>query len=350
MEIHLPKIHRFSESLSWSIYGTSCDDVRYWAARFDHLSPRISSYLDAAHHEETSSNQQTVGVHGLNSHGVFKSPSPWKIHWINGNHFPSQRQIIIHDPKKLASLERRRKELSQVDLILAEDGIPQHLIEWGVVQSNTVCISPQDIDGIKTWIVEQIKIPPLAALILTGGKSERMGQDKALLDYHGTPQWHYLFQQAASLQLPVFISCKKEQQTFWKDQGLSVITDAYQDIGPLAGILSAMKAHPNYSWLVMACDMPNWNAEAMRQLISNRNVKAGATAFFNQERKWFEPLAAIWESDVEGPLHQWSWVSKCPRKFLNQIATQSLPLNGKNWVDNINDAIARDDWFKRQGG
>jgi molybdopterin-guanine dinucleotide biosynthesis protein A len=348
MEIQLPKIHRFSESLAWSIYGTTCDDVRYWADLFDQSSPRISSYLDAAHHEATSSNHQTAGVHGLSSHGVFKSPSPWKIHWINGNHFEGARQIVIHNPLKVASLEKRKNQLQQLDLVISQEGIPAHLVEWGVVQSGTVCISPHDLDGIKAWIVEQIKTPPLAALILTGGKSERMGEDKAMLDYHGMPQWQYLLEQATSLQLPVFISCKIEQQSFWKSQGLSVIIDAYHDIGPLAGILSAMKAHPNYSWLVMACDMPNWNTEAMQQLISNRNVKAGATAFFNQERKWFEPLGAIWESDVEGPLHQWSWVSKCPRKFLNQIATHSLPLNGKNWVDNINDAIARDEWFKRR--
>jgi len=349
MEIQLPKIHRTSESMSWAIYGTTCEDMQVWAARFVQLCPRISSYIDAIHQEVEAINQQTMCSKGVQMSSVFKSPSPWKIHWINGNHFPAEKQIVVHHPGKVDSLYKRRDQLTHLELIIAEEGIPPHLLEWGVVKPDTLCLSPSDTVGLTQWIEKQIPSPPLAALILTGGKSERMGTDKAILEYHGIPQWKYLRQQCEALDLPVYISCKKEQQDFWKHQGLNTVVDEFQDMGPMAGMLSAMRQYPPFSWLVMACDMPNWNAEAMQRLIKNRNVKAGATAFFNGDKQWHEPLAAIWEKDMEGPLYQWSWVSRCPRKLLNQISTHSVPLNGMHWVDNINDAVARNDWFKRQG-
>ncbi len=350
MDIQLPKIHRAAESLSWSIYGTTCEEVRKLAMVLMQLSPRISSYIDAEHQDGVVCNQQTMGLKGAQGNSIFKSPSPWKIHWINGNHFPAEKQIVIHDPKKIDSLFKRRNQLTHLSLVLSEEGIPPHLWDWGVVSPDTVCLSPADASGIAHWVEKEISISPMAALILTGGKSERMGTDKSMLEYHGIPQWKYLKRQCESLSLPFYISCNKEQQGFWTEQGLNTVVDEFQSMGPVAGILSAMKQHPEYSWLVMACDMPNWNADAMNQLIKNRNAKAGATAFFNEEKNWCEPLAAIWENDVEGPLHQWSWVSRCPRKFLNQLPTQSVHLNEKNWVDNVNDLAARNDWFKRQGG
>jgi molybdopterin-guanine dinucleotide biosynthesis protein A len=99
----------------------------------------------------------------------------------------------------------------------------------------------------------------------------------------------------------------------------------------------------------MACDMPNWNAQAIQHLIQHRNTKAGATAFWNAHRQWHEPLAAIWEADLEGRLMQWAFVSRCPRKFLHQFPTQSVDLKDNRWVENINDQEQRNNWIKPQG-
>ena len=349
MELRAPRMHKSALETSWALYGTSCEEIKKWATFFQQCSPRMSVYIDAAHHEQTIESSITAG-NGYNiTHSATLSPSPWKVHWINGNHFQSHKQIVIHDPKKLASLERRRDQLTQVDCIISAEGIPPHLLEWGVANAQTPCFAPHDIAAIEAWVRAQLAPLPVAGLILTGGKSERMGRDKAMLDYHGMPQWEYLKSQCELLDIPVFVSCKKEQQDFWSKKGVQVVVDQWPDMGPMAGILSAMKQQPMFSWMVMACDMPNWNAAAMRTLIENRKSQKGVTAFFNEEKKWHEPLGAIWESDIEGSLFQWSWVSACPRKFLHQIPTHSIEQNAHHWLDNINDPATRERWFKHQG-
>jgi molybdopterin-guanine dinucleotide biosynthesis protein A len=349
MEVIEPRIHKSALTTSWAIYGSSCEVIQKWAELFQTACPRISIYLDADHQEQTNPQGLTFGRgYALHSSHVV-SPSPWKVHWINGNHFSGPRQIIIHDPNKLPSLERRRAQLTQVDLVISNVGMPAHLLEWGVVSENTQCIAPEELELIHQWVQTQVPQPPLAALILTGGKSERMGEDKAMLEYHGIPQWKFLKMECEKRGLPVFVSCQKEQQDFWLSNGMEVVVDAWSNMGPIAGILSAMQLQPSFSWMVMACDMPNWNAAAMQSLIEHRKLQKGVTAFYNQEKKWHEPLGAIWESDIEGALFQWTWVAKCPRKFLNHIPIQSIPLTDQDWLDNINDPISREHWLKRRG-
>jgi molybdopterin-guanine dinucleotide biosynthesis protein A len=350
MEVNSPRIHRNAESTSWAIYGTTCERIRDWVNRFMTAAPRWSCYLDAEHQEQTIGfNNITMGSGYHTSMMNGASPSPYKVHWINGNHFAGPRQIVIHDEAKIASLQRRKDQLTRLDLVISNDGFPSHLMEWGKVDEHTMCLHPDDEEGWVKWIHKQLKPLPLAALILTGGKSSRMGEDKAFLNYHGLPQWAYVKQQCEAAGLPVWISCRADQEAHWKGHHPKLILDQWNDWGPIGGILSAMRQEPHRSWIVMACDMPNWNAQAIQHLIQHRNTKAGATAFWNADRQWHEPLAAIWEADLEGRLMQWAFVSRCPRKFLHQFPTQSVDLKDNRWVENINDQEQRNNWIKPQG-
>ena len=94
-------------------------------------------------------------------------------------------------------------------------------------------------------------------LVLAGGKSRRMGSDKALLMQDGQSQ---LSRAVALLErhLPkVFVSARQDQAGEVERSKFEQIIDRYDDMGPIAGILTAMDNDPTVSWLVLACDLPN---------------------------------------------------------------------------------------------
>src|SRR5689334_17312189 len=99
----------------------------------------------------------------------------------------------------------------------------------------------------------------LRGLVLTGGRSVRMGSDKAALDYHGVPQWRYLGALLAEHCSQVFWSCTEAQRQAWSvgDRGL---IDDIQGIGPAGGLVTAFRREPQTGWLVLACDYPYLSA------------------------------------------------------------------------------------------
>ena len=85
-----------------------------------------------------------------------------------------------------------------------------------------------------------------------------MGRDKALLSYDGrSTQLERSAQLLQSVCSRVFIS-QRAEQGFPLPPDTSAIDDAIDAIGgPLCGILSAMQAHPDAHWLILACDLPH---------------------------------------------------------------------------------------------
>ena len=136
-------------------------------------------------------------------------------------------------------------------------------------------------------------IPELYGLILTGGFSKRMGADKAYLNYHGKPQFRYLFDLLQTFCEKVFLSCRKEQSVQFGGQFPKII-DLHDGIGPMNGLLSFFEKYPSNACLTVACDMPFVNEKAIRFLMDNHKPDQLATAFKN--KKGFpEPLLTIWE-------------------------------------------------------
>lgn len=120
---------------------------------------------------------------------------------------------------------------------------------------------------------------PLYGLVLAGGKSTRMGEDKAALDYHGRPQAAHALDLLATACAKVFLSCRADQAGLPAYAGHPRIHDAHIGLGPLGGILSALDAHPEAAFLVAACDLPFLDRAAVAALAAGRDPEALATAF-----------------------------------------------------------------------
>ena len=181
------------------------------------------------------------------------------------------------------------------------------------------------------------KPPKLYGLILSGGQSNRMGNDKGLLTYHGKPQREYLFELAGAFCDAVYFSARQDQlHSFPTDA--PVITDQNRYRGPFNGILSAHSAHPGVAWLVLACDLPLLDKTGLYELVSHRNLNKMATAFSAKGSGLPEPLIAIWEPQalVGAKEYLKTVQSSCPRKFLINSDIQLVEPSQEDFLFNAN--------------
>ena len=160
-------------------------------------------------------------------------------------------------------------------------------------------------------------ISKVYGLVLAGGKSRRMGKDKAQLSYHGMPHSQYLYNQIEGICDQVFMSVRKDQVVQY-DQDFNIIVDQDEFRGPFNGLLSAYDQFPEVAWLVVACDLPLIDRLSLRFLMDQRDSGMAATAFATSKDGLPEPLIAIWEPktlrDAREYLKQSD--SSCPRKYL----------------------------------
>jgi len=190
-------------------------------------------------------------------------------------------------------------------------------------------------------------VPPLYGLLLSGGASRRMRQDKAALDYRGEPQLLRAWRLLQPVTERAFVSVRDEQRDDPLRAGLPQIVDRYDAVGPVAGMLSAQDAHPQAAWLVIACDLPLLDQATLRELVARRDPGADATAFASRHDGLPEPLCAIWEpGSHELLLQRYEKGSYCPRKALGLLRTRLLPAPGEA-LDNVNTPEERNDMQHR---
>ena len=132
---------------------------------------------------------------------------------------------------------------------------------------------------------------------MAGGHSTRMGTEKSALNFHGKPQGQYCSELLGGVLERVWVSTRKGVPGDDAFAGLARIEDAYEDIGPMSGVLSAMDREPDAAWFVLACDLPFIDEHALRELLDGRDPARTATAFMASDG-FFEPLCAIYEPKI----------------------------------------------------
>ena len=161
-----------------------------------------------------------------------------------------------------------------------------------------------------------------------------MGRDKATLQYGDKPQAVAAYELLIPFCAKVFLSCRQGQTAL---NGLPVIRDVVDNIGPMGGILSAFAAHPDKAWLVLACDLPFLTEATIRHLIGQRDPSRLATAYRSAHDGKPEPLCAIYEPVVAERLRQLvARGQHCPRAALAELAVPLLELPEARALDNVN--------------
>lgn len=179
-------------------------------------------------------------------------------------------------------------------------------------------------------------------LVLTGGRSTRMGEDKSRLVYHGKSQREHLTELLRPFCSRVFWSVNAHQVADLSNSPQPLIVDAFNWPGPLNGILSAFQHDPAAAWLVVACDMPLLTARSVNALLDERDAAKVATVFYDSDGQLPEPLLGVYEPAF-GPIMQRAVDAEqySPRQLLQENDVQLLVIPDLRELTNINDPAAR---------
>ena len=129
-----------------------------------------------------------------------------------------------------------------------------------------------------------------SAVILAGGKSQRMGHEKALLVVGGKPLILRQIELVRELgAAEIFISGRAE--TDYRAPHCRVLTDRFENAGPLAGVERALGAISTPLLLVLAIDMPRMDLTPLQLLLADCTDNCGAIPRF---QSGLEPLAAVY--------------------------------------------------------
>lgn len=178
----------------------------------------------------------------------------------------------------------------------------------------------------------------MKALILAGGQSSRMKQDKATLVRDGRTLLAGAIDALDGHE--IFVSAKPNSE-FLAALQPPVLFDDLQNIGPAAGLLRAHREAALDDWFVLAVDFPFVTRGAVADLIARhqKNEAAEITCMMNDRP---EPLFAIWspialerlKSNVKtgftGPMHT-----------LNECETQLIRPSDARLLMNTN---TPEDW------
>lgn len=170
---------------------------------------------------------------------------------------------------------------------------------------------------------------PLTAVILAGGKSTRMGTDKALLRLGSRT----LLERTCALVIPLFdetliIAASAAQCASLDLAGATVLQDE-PDIrgrGPLAGIYTGLRTARHETVCFLTCDMPFVDSTILQHLTTQLDANADVTCF-KGESKHHEPFPGLFRRRLLESLStrlQRNELSLC--RYLDQVVTRYLPI------------------------
>ncbi len=179
----------------------------------------------------------------------------------------------------------------------------------------------------------------LTAIILAGGKSSRMGEDKALISIQGVPLLQRVYKIAEDCAATVYVV------TPWVERYQHILPPKCQFIketplysGPLVGFAQGL-AQVQTDWvLLLACDLPNLRVEVLQAWANQLDdVSSDAIAALAHHIKGWEPLCGFYRRSCLADLN--NYIEQGGRSFqqwLNQHSVQLLPLTEPGMLFNCN--------------
>ena len=331
-----------------SFLGTNCNNISDLVSKISEKLPHFKlAYFDASHSKDVEKNSLSEFVfHPQGNLQIATTATINKFQqridfaqfdsvFINGNHYVGTKQILILDAVKEASVLKRLEQLDCIQFVikLTKDTPYFSFLEEKYPNiKHLKCYTIDQVDQIANHIGNRLhkRIPPVKGLVLVGGKSIRMGQDKGFLDYFGKPQKEVAKELLEKHHLETFYGVQNASEN--KNE----ISDTFLNLGPFGAICSAFQKDPNSAWFVLATDLPFLNDETIQLLLTHRNPSKVATAIKGKGKDFVEPLITIYEPKAYPILLQYlAQGYSCPRKILIDSEVEIVEVD-PYFIQNIN--------------
>lgn len=130
-----------------------------------------------------------------------------------------------------------------------------------------------------------------AVALLVGGRSQRMGCDKAMLPWGGVPLWERQLRTLEALEpVEVFVCAGARADLAVEASRGRVLADLPGGRGPMAGIAAVLAETRCERVVVLAVDLPGMTSEFLAALVA----EAAAGGIVLERDGFFEGLAAIY--------------------------------------------------------
>ncbi|TRO49881.1 molybdenum cofactor guanylyltransferase [Candidatus Bathyarchaeota archaeon] len=136
-----------------------------------------------------------------------------------------------------------------------------------------------------------------SGIVLAGGSSTRLGEDKGLCLLAGKPLVNHIVDKIRNhIDEVIVVVASEEQKEKYGQVVEGVVMDMHPEGSPLIGLLTGLSRCKGEYALAVACDMPFICDEAVEMLFAEAEGRDGAV--FEKPNGWIEPLVAVYNVET----------------------------------------------------
>ena len=141
----------------------------------------------------------------------------------------------------------------------------------------------------------------ILGVVLAGGKSQRFGQDKSQVKLNGKILIDYILSEIIN-EFQETLIVTNQSISYMRSEKIKVIQDFKKGLGPLGGILSAMKwikdNNKKYSWIsTFPSDTPFFTKKELRIFYKNLKINE-SKLFFIKNKETRHNIFGLWSLDL----------------------------------------------------
>ena len=138
-----------------------------------------------------------------------------------------------------------------------------------------------------------------SGVILSGGQSSRIGQDKGLVQLEGKPLVVWVIEQLRPVvdEIIVVVGSEEVIPSYWQvvPYDVRVVTDCYAEDSPMIGMITGLRESRGDYTVICACDMPFIDTNILEMLFC---VSYGLNGvILVKPNGWFEPMPSVYRTE-----------------------------------------------------
>ena len=137
----------------------------------------------------------------------------------------------------------------------------------------------------------------MTGIVLAGGKSSRMDEDKSFVLFSGRPLIEILIDKISPIFKDLIIVTNNPRR--YEKYGIRIETDLVKDRGPLAGIYTGLVSSKDNCNFICACDMPFLSQGLIQYMLKERD---GYDVVIPEYEGRLQPLCAIYSKECVAPI------------------------------------------------